>query len=76
MASCKKNIIKQKGVSLNILTSSSAKRIKIQHVTCSIRNATSNVHDALDNRPDEFEASNDHDEPLIDDYKKPPLTAN
>lgn len=58
MTSCKKNIIKRKGVPLNIVTFSSAKRTKIQHVTCSIRNEAPNVHNVSDHRPDEFEAFN------------------
>ena len=69
MASRKKNIIKRKGIPLNILTSSSAKRTKIKHVNCSIRNKAPNVHDAPDHRPDEFEALSNHDEPVMDDYE-------
>ena len=73
MASRKKNIIKRKGVPLNIVTFSSAKRNKIQHVTCSIRNEAPNeapnVHNVPDHRPDEFKAFDNYDEPFMDDYE-------
>lgn len=68
MTSRKQNIIKRKGVPLNVVTLSSAKRTKIHHVTCNIRSDSFNVqeninlpYETYDNHVDncEYDGSDD-----------------
>lgn len=59
MASQKKNIIKRKGVPLNVVTFLSAKRTKLQQVKSSIRNENFNVQENVDLADATFDS---HDE--------------